>query len=354
RKRLYLIIGGILFFLLMLGDEDSEMSDVDNTQTVQIKEENAKDKSKKEASKLKLSPEQEEQAEQNYQLALAKFQEGDYVRAKDYIGITISIDPNYKDTQSLSKLIQEGLDQIVRLKDQAEKEKERKARQIKINAILEKLRTAVKERQIEVSRSLIGQVYKLDPENIDVPPLKAEIDAYEEQLKREKAEKDRAKAIRQDKLDKLQPGKALFLKGEWYKAIDRLEKFLQEKDMDEDLTLEATKMLKDSKSQLRSILNPLLSKARSFKEGEDLKQSYETYGDVLKFDPSNEEALNNRDKIFDSLRNRSRKVYREALVAESLSLYSKAKEKFQEVQQISPINSEYYNKATNKLKNYLE
>ena len=98
----------------------------------------------------------------------------------------------------------------------------------------------------------------------------------------------------------------------------------------------------------------MLSKARSYKEGQDLKQAYETYGEVLKVDPSNEEALNQRNLIFTTLRNRSRKVYREALVAESLSLFNKAKEKFQEVQQISPINSEYYIKATQKLKNYLE
>ncbi len=124
--------------------------------------------------------------------------------------------------------------------------------------------------------------------------------------------------------------------------------------MDEDLIQEATSMLKESQKNLLLIISPLISKARSFKEGEDLKQSFESYGDVLKYDPSNEEALNQRDAIFVTLKNRSRKVYREALVAESLSLFNKAKEKFQEVQQISPVNSEYYNKASDKLKEYLE
>jgi hypothetical protein len=37
-----------------------------------------------------------------------------------------------------------------------------------------------------------------------------------------------------------------------------------------------------------------------------------------------------------------------------LSLYNDAKEKFQEVQQISPTDSEYYQKATDKLKDYLD
>ena len=51
---------------------------------------------------------------------------------------------------------------------------------------------------------------------------------------------------------------------------------------------------------------------------------------------------------------RSKRIYREAIIAESLSLFADAKEKFQEVQQISPTDSEYYKKATEKLKNYLE
>ena len=124
--------------------------------------------------------------------------------------------------------------------------------------------------------------------------------------------------------------------------------------MDEDLIKEATDMLMQSRKKLSSLINPLLGRARSYKEGQDLKRSYETFGEVLRYDPSNEEALNERDNIMDNLETRSRKIYREALISESLSLFEEAKEKFQEVQQISPINSEYYNKASDKLKNYLE
>ena len=49
-----------------------------------------------------------------------------------------------------------------------------------------------------------------------------------------------------------------------------------------------------------------------------------------------------------------KRIYREAIIAESLSLFGDAKEKFLEVQQISPTDSEYYKKASEKLKNYLE
>ena len=60
------------------------------------------------------------------------------------------------------------------------------------------------------------------------------------------------------------------------------------------------------------------------------------------------------EEIRQRLEKRSMKVYREALIAESLSLFDEAKEKFQEVQQISPSDSQYYKKASDKLKNYFE
>jgi tetratricopeptide (TPR) repeat protein len=195
---------------------------------------------------------------------------------------------------------------------------------------------------------------EIDPENIDVPQLKLEIDAFKKAEEEKKLEAQRKKAERKRMVDALAPGKGLYLKQDWFKAVDRLEKFLNMKGMDEDLVKDATRMLKDSRRKLSALVNPLLGKARSFKEGQDFKRAYETYGEVLKYDPINEEALNERQIIMETLTLRSRRLYREALISESLSLFQEAKEKFQQVQQISPINSEYYNKATDKLKNYLE
>ena len=75
---------------------------------------------------------------------------------------------------------------------------------------------------------------------------------------------------------------------------------------------------------------------------------------VLDHDPINREALDEMNEIRDTLSARSQKIYREGIIWESLQLWSEAKEKFQEVQQISPKDSEYYKKASLKLKDYLE
>jgi tetratricopeptide (TPR) repeat protein len=154
--------------------------------------------------------------------------------------------------------------------------------------------------------------------------------------------------------EKLKPGRNSYLKEDWHKAIFLLTKFLDEKSMDRDLVEEASKMIIEAKRALEDKLSPLLGKARSLKEGQDLKGAYEAYLSVLQVEPANEEALNELENIKLALENRSKKLFREALIDESLSLFKSAKEKFQEVQQISPSDSEYYRKATEKLKNYLE
>ena len=348
KKILYIVVFLVLGVILL--DEDKPKLEDDGK-----KETDKKEIVKKEAvKKAKFSEETIEQLEANYSLAVASFKKGELYQAKEYLDIVMSTDPTFKDSQTMAKLIQEGLDREVRLKEREQTEAERRERQLKIAALVEKAKEAVKNREVEVAKSYFNQIFELDPENIDVPPLRLEIDAYVEDKQRKEQEEALKKARRAEKVSKLAPSKTLYLKGDWFKAIDALEKFLLIENMDEDLTAEGTEMLKDSRNKLLEIIDPLLSKARSYKEGQDLKQAYEIYGDVLKYDPTNEESLNQRDEIFTTLKNRSRRVYREALVAESLSLYSKAKEKFQEVQQISPNNSEYYIKATDKLKNYLE
>ena len=54
-------------------------------------------------------------------------------------------------------------------------------------------------------------------------------------------------------------------------------------------------MLNESKENLNNIIGPLLGKARSLNEGQDLKGAYETYNQILEFDPTNKEALNDEE-----------------------------------------------------------
>ena len=207
---------------------------------------------------------------------------------------------------------------------------------------------------MDFAKNLFKEITRLDPENFDVTRLKLEVEAYEKEIERKRVEKAQKEAERKRQVQELAPGKSFYQRKDWYKAKLKLQDFLRLKGMDEDLVKDATRMLEESTRKLDSIVNPLLGKARSLKEGQDLKGAYELYLEILKYNPAHVESLNEMDEIRERLELRSKKVYREAIIAESLSLYDDAKEKFQEVQQISPTDSDYYKKATEKLKDYLD
>lgn len=301
-----------------------------------------------------LSKELESRRNQSYELGVNYFEQNKYFEALKEFQTVMEIDSDYKKISTYFEQTKQGLKRLEELEAQKRAEEERLKTKKMIEELLVKAREAVKEKQVTVAENYFSQIAEKDPENIEVQQLKMELEAWQKEQERIALEKAAKEAARKAMVDALNPGKTYYLKKEWYRAILKLEEFLRRKGTDEDLVKEGSDMLSDAKNQLASELGPLVGKARSLKEGQDLKSAYEAYLDILKVEPTHAEALNEVDEIKDMLESRSKRIYREAIIAESLSLFGDAKEKFQEVQQISPSDSEYYKKASDKLRNYLE
>jgi pSer/pThr/pTyr-binding forkhead associated (FHA) protein len=355
KKLIYAIVGLALVFLLLDDDKKKEEPQKDKNKAASTNVV-APEKTKTEKPKIVLDESTKGYVESRYQLAKKYLADSKFSEAITELNEVMKYDPQYANGTVDTLLIQAKtyLAQIEKSRKEAD-EKIRKAdRQKKIENLLKEARSAVTKRESLVAEALFGDIIKLDPENLEVPRLKMEIEAWLKQEEEKRLEQARIKAIRVAMEEKLKPGRNAYLKEDWHKAIFLLTKFLDEKSMDRDLVEEASKMIIEAKRALEDKLSPLLGKARSLKEGQDLKGAYEAYLSVLQVEPANEEALNELENIKLALENRSKKLFREALIDESLSLFKSAKEKFQEVQQISPSDSEYYRKATEKLKNYLE
>lgn len=301
-----------------------------------------------------IPPELQNRRNQAYELGVSFFEQNKYFEALTQFQIVADIDNEYKKIQTYLEQTKVALKRLDELEAQKRAEEDRIKTKKLIDELMVKAREAVKERNVMVAESYFSQITEKDPENIEVQQLKLELESWQKEEERKALAKAAAEASRKKMVDALSPGKTFYLKREWYRAILKLEEFLRIKGTDEDLVKEASDMLKDSRNQLASEIGPLIGKARSLKEGQDLKTAYETFLEILKIEPTNSEALNEVDDIRNTLESRSKRIYREAIIAESLSLFSDAKEKLQEVQQISPTDSEYYKKASDKLKNYLE
>jgi pSer/pThr/pTyr-binding forkhead associated (FHA) protein/tetratricopeptide (TPR) repeat protein len=349
RKKLIYAVAGLVLAYVFLGPDEEPAPP---PKAVVAKVDPAKDKNAK--PKLQLSKELEQKRNMSYELGVSFFEQNKYFEALKEFQTVMEIDPEYKKVSTYFDQTKAGLKRLEELEAQKRAEEERLKTKKQIEELLVKAREAVKDKHVTVAESYFAQIAEKDPENIEVQQLKMELEEWQKEQERIALEKATKEAARKAMVDAINPAKTFYLKKEWYKAILKLEEYLRRKGTDEDLVKEATDMLADAKNQLAADLGPLIGKARSLKEGQDLRNAYEAYLEILKVEPTNSEALNEVDDIKSSLDTRSKRIYREAIIAESLSLFTDAKEKFQEVQQISPTDSEYYRKASDKLKNYLE
>ncbi len=356
RKKAIYALAGLVFMWVMFSEEEKDIPNVDEKKPKdnQAQVDEQKKKANDQKKKLQLSQEQQKTLSMNYELGVADFDQQKYFDAHKFFQEVIALDPDYKRVQSYFEQTKEALRRIEELEKEKRLEAERIEKKKQIEELLVKAREAVKDRKVQVAESFFTQIVKLDPDNIEISQLKLELEAWQKEEERKALEEAAKINARKKMVDQLTPGKTFYLKKEWYRAILKLEEFMKVQGMDEDLLKEGSEMLSDSKNQLASEVGPIIGKARSLKEGQDLKNAYDAYLDVLKVEPTNAEALNEVDDIKFQLESKSKKIYREAIISESLSLFTEAKEKFQEVQQISPTDSEYYKKANEKLKNYLE
>jgi pSer/pThr/pTyr-binding forkhead associated (FHA) protein len=355
KKKLIFGVVGLLLVIALMDDEPAKVekaSESDNKEAQVAPEENPEQKV--DPNKRQLSPDEIRALEAKYKIAESYVNDKKLDEALAELEQILSVDPDYANAKILYSYVEK---QNRLLKEEQERLKLEAAKAVireEVKSMVVEAKEAAAERNVPRAEQLFAKILEKDPENMDVAPLKEELQRWQAQ-ERAKAEAiAKAKADRQNMVDALAPGKKLFLAQEWHKASLKLREFTGKKGMDEDLLKEAASMIAEADSQLAADVAPLLGKARSLKEGQDLKAAYETYLEVLVIDPTSKEALDEVDGIKDLLDMRSKRVYREAIISESLSLFGDAKEKFQEVQQISPTDSEYYKKATEKLKNYLE
>jgi pSer/pThr/pTyr-binding forkhead associated (FHA) protein len=317
-----------------------------------------KDKTKPKETKKggkKLSDEERQALSARYEIGKNHANNGRYREALEELNKVSAIDPNFTDSlPSLIALSKEGLSKLEEVEKKRIAEEQAAIKKKQIAELVKKAQEYTKDRRVELASETFNEIAKIDPENMEVPKLKMELDDWQKEKARKELEEATKKKNREDKIEKLKPSKNLYVQKEWFKAISKLEDFLKIKDMDEDLTKEATEMLRVCREEISNSLAPLQGKAKSLLEGQDLKGAYEIYQQILKIEPSNAEALNQVVDIKEQLTAKARKIYREAIISESLSLFQDAKEKFQEVQQISPVDSDYYKKASDKLKDYLE
>ncbi len=351
QKRMFYYVVLILFVLILF-DED------DDTANVARKETKAKTTVERPADQAveqkptQRSQEELEYLESHYQLAKAKLEEGDYDGALLEVEYVRTVDPNYKNIDSLSGVAKQGLVALEEAERKKKEEQERLEVERKIRALLTKAEDAMKDEKLVLAETYLNEIAQFDPENSNLYSLKLEIDAAKKEQERLRKEQEEREKRRSEFLSALAPAKSLFAQGEWYKASKMIDKVITMKGIEAELLNDANDILKQAQEKIQEETERLLTEARGYRQGEDLKNAYETYLKLLKINPVSGEALTELGEIQSNLDGRAKLVYREALVSESISLFDDAKEKYLEVLQIAPSESDYYKKAKAKLEEF--
>ncbi|MDH4467858.1 MAG: FHA domain-containing protein [Bacteriovoracaceae bacterium] len=337
--------------------EKTDFSGGDKKKSGDKTEEKNKDSSKTpnvdsgEVAKAKeLTPEEKDYVNSHYQLAVSYIEKGEYLPALSEIDLVRSVDEKYRDVQILSNLAKDGLKKIEEEEKRKKDLEEKLVREGKVKELVTKAQDALRNDELIAAENLIAMVVEIDPENSEVHNIKLEIEARKEDLRLKEEQLKLKEERRSNLVELLLPGKGFFIQKEWFKAMMKINEFLLIKDNDEDLITQASEMLAQSKKEMDLELAPLLSSARSAKSKEDLKEAYENYIKILKINPSHDEALTESKEMKEVLNERARKIFREAMYKESINLYLKAREKFQEVLLVAPSDSEYYQRAESRLK----
>ena len=354
KRKKILVIATVLLALWVILDHDSSPPKPNKQTKKEKTEEETNRVVAQSEQEVKLTKEQKSILDQHYILAKAAIEQRKYEETLFELEKIFQYVDDWKESRQIEAVAKESLALIEEeeRKRQAEEEKRRIA--IQVQGLLKKAKKAVEERKEHLAEAIFGDILKLQPDNYEVVELKRELQFWKQEEEKKRLAEEAKRIARKKKEKALAPGKNFYNQKKWYKAILALEKFLRIEEMDEDLTLECKAMLKASRLELDKIVKPLLKSAESLREGQDLKGAYENYSKILLHNPGHETSLNKINGISTILEKRSRSVFIEGLIAENLSLFTKAKEKFQEVQQISPADSNYYEKASDRLKNYFE
>ena len=302
-----------------------------------------------------LPPGLQEYIRTNYELAKSDILEyGKFEQGLQYLDKMDEYVDEFEQSKSLEITAKEELKKLEYIERRKKEKQEIEEKKIRVGNLLEKADEAMGKEQAELVQSLLNKIFEIDPGSIRGAQINLQVKNFIRE-KEGQAIEEAVKKSRRDRLrNKFNVGKTLYLKQEWYQSIIEVEKFLAIKDNDDDLIKEAAIMLKESQEKLQAKTAPLLKKAQSLSEGQDKKGAYEIYKEVLKIDPANTNIAVNMGEIKDSIERQAKKIYREAIIDESLNYLKQAKEKFQEVQQITPSDSPYHKRAKNKLKKYVD
>lgn len=306
----------------------------------------------------RLPPSEQKLVQDAYKRAILARESGDFEKMLQEISFVLTKVTKFRDAQLYKQEAIKGIEE----KERAEKEAQRQKFEAKVREEVEKLvvkgqalyKLALNdEDKRPLLDDLIQEIFSKDPNNSPAQQwqegIKRKIakDAEDaEREAREKAEKEKAESAFA-KLDQL------ISEEKYLDAIAYAEKLLETRYDRDDYKQRVQEKKGVAQQRIAAIILPLLERAQKERaDGGDLVQSKELYREVLKTDPTNQEANEGLIAIRSVLHLRAKRLYAQAILAESVSALDEAKQKLEQCLRVAPERDPYERRCTSKLRKY--
>jgi tetratricopeptide (TPR) repeat protein len=233
--------------------------------------------------------------------------------------------------------------------EEKQKQEREEALRLKVQKLIEDVRVLMLAKKYEDAQAMFPELLSIDPENAEVAKWKTEIEQHEGDLRR-KAENELAiTQINKSAWEAYQSAMLLRKRGKLFSALSAFGKVKEIEAPDPRPARQAQARINEIRAEIRSKVEPLLAEAKAQENAGELAQAYKTFERVLGVQPGNADAVAGMNSIRGTLTEKARLIFIEAVVAESYSDFETARKKFNEVLEVAPRGSKYFDSATRKL-----
>lgn len=300
------------------------------------------------------SEEQLDRIRDIFLMARKNFIEGKYELCSFEIRKLHKIVPSFENSKELESLCLQAFD-LRRM----EEEKERQEREIlalekQFNEIVEKCKSQITEKTTSSElKKCLASAQDIKPSD----PLISDL-IFELELKEKKKKKEEAKKLRREK--RVQAGMRLFKKAEkWHrqgkikKAVKAYKNFIESSFPDPHKKKPvARRKLASIISDHNKAIESLLETCRQAYQGSQFKKAFIECDKVLDKIRENEEAFDKKKKSLVHIQKKTKGLYIDSVLEESVGNLESAIVKWKNIIQISVPEDEYYERSKSKLDLY--
>jgi pSer/pThr/pTyr-binding forkhead associated (FHA) protein/tetratricopeptide (TPR) repeat protein len=300
-----------------------------------------------------LKPDLQKFVESQYNLALEYFRNRDYDRSLYEVRKIFQYVADYKDARDLERYSVESKQRVQAQEDERKRKEAEQAAKARVARLVIEVEGHMARKEYVQARELFAEIVAIEPDNAQIAGWKKEIETYEEAQERDRMMRNLEQETLKKAREVIAAGNDALKQRRWFKAIETFKSVYDIEVRDQRLFDQAKAGIARAKSGIAGTRDPLLAEGHRLEQESSFIEAFRKYAQAREVDPSSVEAKKGMDRTRNVLRDRSKQLYTEAVLAESYSDFTLAKSRFEQLLQIAPPDDPYYERARRKLSRYL-